>query len=81
MTDLISRADAIDAVRSAISEEWLLREAIVTDIKALPSADAVQGEWIDINGVGLCNQCHKAQLFMTPYCPNCGERMKGGDSE
>lgn len=45
MTDYISRADAIEAVRSAISEEWLLREAIVTDIEALPSADAEQG-WI-----------------------------------
>lgn len=40
MVDLISREDAIEVVRSAISEEWLLREAIVTDMEALPSADA-----------------------------------------
>ena len=47
MTDLISRADAIEAVCSAIRKEWLLREAIVADIEALPSADVSRIEYDD----------------------------------
>lgn len=65
MSDLISRADAIDAV----AEEWLseasaespyvndydidkYRELAEELLAGIPSADAVQGEWkrIEING-------------------------------
>lgn len=113
MTDLISRADAIDAV----AEEWLseasaespyvndydidkyreLAEELFADI---PSADAVQGEWIritkeynDCDGHRFvywyeCDQCGarppKDQWkneWHSNYCPSCGARMKGGDSE
>ena len=136
MTDLISRADAMEAVRwetsklgrgllgkgdildiiealpsaeqhnkDAISREGLLRsweelsprgrtefDQVIMTIPALPSADAVQGEWIDIDNyyrMATCSRCHKVTMFekwgeyTKPYdfCPNCGARMEGGDDE
>ena len=57
-----------------------------------PSAEAVQGEWIDIDNnyrLATCSHCHKVTMFekwgdcTQPYnfCPNCGARMKGADNE
>ena len=100
MSDSINRADAIEAM----DERWgdIKRtnkrvakghEAVYLDmratISALPSADAVQGEWIDIDNyyrMATCSRCHKVTMFekwgkyTKPYdfCPNCGARMKGG---
>lgn len=88
--DLISRDDAKKAVyllgkRPQINEIW-------DCLDALPSADAVQGEWIhdgqNFKG-GLdwshCSECgYKTStkgLRIYRYCPNCGARMKGGDTE
>ena len=135
-TDLISRADAIEAV----AQQWLfeasvgnpyvndddigeyrkLAEELFEDVPsadAVPqseqykkgfedakrayeielarSTDAVQGEWIEkYNGNGwndfldyTCSNCGKkyeradAVLYHANYCPNCGARMKGGDTE
>lgn len=49
-------------------------------IKALPSADAVQGEW-KAHRVSLdfiCSNCGEACWSDFDYCPHCGARMKGG---
>ena len=76
MTDLISRADAIEAVASADETNGNIKVfsglAIIDILKALPSADAEQGEWIDEDGNKVpldkdgrplgscwCNQCHE----------------------
>ena len=103
--DLISRADAIEAV----AQQWLfeasaespyvndddiddyrkLAEELLSDI---PSAEAVQGEWIDIDNyyrLATCSRCHKVTMFekwgeyTKPYdfCPNCGAKMKGAEHE
>ena len=59
----------------------------------LESAEAIQGEWIwrtDIPiGDGrtsagyICSNCGKVSWHgnVFNYCPSCGSRMKGGDSE
>lgn len=80
MSDLISRADAIEAV----AQQWLfeasvgnpyvndddigeyrkIAEALFEDV---PSADAVQGEW-------------KHTITGQPYCSNC-EYVFGEDEE
>lgn len=94
MTDLISRADAIEAVNETLSGNvyWDYVCDAVKALKALPSAEAVQGEWVDIDNyyrLATCSHCHKVTMFekwgeyTKPYnfCPNCGAKMKGGDSE
>ena len=109
MIDTISRADAIEAKPEYRNEDMLDKEkstynkgwndcndAWVAIIKALPSADAVQGEWIwrtDIPiGDGrtsagyICSNCGKDYWHGNAlnFCPNCGARMtpyKGGDDE
>ena len=59
----------------------------------LESADATQGEWIKHKGEWVdldfyptkyeCSQCHYYvdEGHDSIFCPNCGARMKGGDSE
>ena len=111
MSDLIRRADAIEAVRFAehrftVADEqhgmgtvkWDLYGVYTAEaveaLKALPSAEAVQGEWIldeDSDDV-RCSVCgHLALLRVvmgdvglqeySNFCPNCGSRMQGGDAE
>ena len=62
-------------------------------INVLPSAQPRTGEWIDMGDFERCSFCNgthlkeiqtfygKATWIKTPYCPNCGARMKGADDE
>ena len=95
MTDLISRADAIEMAVDVETPQGTYERAIyVDDLMELPSAEAVQGEWTDIDDyyrMATCSCCHKVTMFekwgeyTKPYdfCPNCGAMMmtKGGGSE
>ena len=70
--------------------QWLEMERELAELKEkFESADAVQGEWIDVDNyyrLATCSRCHKVTMFekwgeyTKPYnfCPNCGARMKGG---
>ena len=52
-----------------------------------------EGEWIDQYQGKYVNQLYKCSIcgdtafhddkrwFLTPYCPNCGAKMKGGDNQ
>ena len=96
--DLISRQDAVNTIKrykhrlqgKGQTYGFLLEEFE----HQIPSAEAVQGEWIDIDNyyrMATCSHCHKVTMFekwgeyTKPYdfCPNCGATMmtKGGDSE
>lgn len=56
-------------------------------------ADRPSGEWIDMGDFEQCSVCKgthlkeiqtyygKATWIKTPYCPNCGAKMKGADDE
>ena len=133
-TDLISRADAIEAVHKYFVEAFNNEPHeidedgydVLTDmksvnallhhnkyvskaLKALPSADAVhietyrelyekyvelkhasadavQGEWIDVKNEPYC-ECSVCGSYIDnldddyAFCPRCGARMIGGDTE
>lgn len=91
--DLISRVDAIEAVRLESAKRGSLgRGDILNVLSALPSADAVQGEWImhiyDLfpeESTQECSNCHEHETIKIRndnFCPNCGAKMnKGGDTE
>ena len=99
LTDLISRADAMGAVVNAhpmaevekgSSKQvfWVRVSDVAKALKALPSADAVQGEWVDWLGNGNEWECSICKCSIEShgsiaykYCPMCGARMKGGDTE
>lgn len=58
---------------------------------AVEVADRPQGEWVDMGDFEQCSVCKGTRLkefqsyygkttwVKTPYCPNCGARMKGAD--
>ena len=99
MKDTIYREDAIKAINKALDRETLLygfvRKIAVDAIRAMPSADRPQGEWIDAEiplesggsmPIQACNLCKTFYpLAYTGgghrFCPNCGARMKGADDE
>ena len=95
MDDLIKRADAIEAVcrdctietKNNCKEEGYCYE--VQNLMALPSAEAVNGEWVereDWNGDYYydCSVCGESFVLCdgTPsmnlyhFCPNCGADMR-----
>lgn len=81
--DLISRANAIEAVCKAVCEDDVSIFPECDQIKycdeiqallALPSAEA---EWIESRYVCTCSRCGYLVELKTPFCPNCGVKMKG----
>lgn len=85
--DVIYRADAIEAVcrdctlerKDKCKAEGYCYE--VKNLKALPSADAVQGEWLYRWNEVECSVCGEFAKDKSNYCPMCGARMKGGEDE
>ena len=102
MTDNISRADAIEAIQNAYCKPCKERgddhnevrcracafDDAIIQIDALPSAEAVQGEWKHtITAQPYCSNCEYVfgeDEEFSPfwnYCPMCGAKMKDGDDE
>ena len=86
MSDLIKRED----VMQVAFLYPFFSDALMEEIKAIPSADRPQGEWLkDDEGTFICSACgsgYKDQPTlmgkpMFKWCPLCGARMKGADDE
>ena len=57
---------------------------ICADIKAIPAADVapvVRGRWIKGPSNPYCSECFVECRDETPFCPNCGAKMDGGDGD
>ena len=90
--DLIKRSDAIKAL---YKYNFVSKDVIEREIKAIPSADRPQGEWIDAEiplesggsmPIQACNLCKTFYPLAYiggghRFCPNCGAEMKGADDE
>lgn len=84
-----------DVLRIAFQLPYVVNSAFFDAIKALPSADKPQGEWIRDDDYHRCSNCHcvapldgeeywlrdKIREELTEICPNCGAKMKGIDYE
>ena len=99
MSDTIYREDAIKVIKDnsfAPGVDYLEINGYgaIDDIRALPSVDIPQGEWIDAeirheDGVLPIQVCSECKTFYPleytggghRYCPNCGARMKGADDD
>lgn len=84
-TDYISRADAIEAV-NMLDIFPPTKDVVARNLMALPSADAVQGEWEKTklkDDMWICSACGSPlttdDISEIHFCPNCGTRMKGGN--
>ena len=82
-----------DVLKIAFQLPLVVNSAFADAVKALPSADRPQGEWIiteQDNGHKWthrkCSECGKGIIEPLGvsgmnFCPNCGARMKGADNE
>lgn len=93
-SDLIKRSDAVLILSSEMYAEGhgtnlddCVQEAKAW-MAAAPSADRPTGEWVyresnHVERIYLCSNCRNYEAWgeteKTPYCPNCGARMMGGD--
>lgn len=94
-SDLISRQGAIDAVIAegrSVDSRYLEAERIVYESDAvealsmLPSANRPTGVWELDDLIGWkCTNCGRHIVLNInehgKFCPNCGAKMKNGDSE
>lgn len=91
MSDLIKRSDAIKAL---YKYNFVSKDVIEREIKAIPTADRPRGEWIkyapeDIGCYNCeCSLCR--ERFFIPlrkgevpysFCPNCGADMREREGE
>lgn len=83
------QAEAIDMAIEALSAEAVSREDTVT-LNSPISIQAPTGEWQKVDEQPYfrkhfdnvcCSVCHHKGMRKYNYCPNCGAKMKGGDTE
>ena len=89
--DIIERE--INAIPSADVDISKYSDKLWKNAYERGKADRPQGEWIDMGDFEKCSVCKGTHLkefqsyygkviwIQTPYCPNCGCRMKGADDE
>lgn len=67
-----------------------LLEDVICEVDAQTAADVapvVHGVWVCVNKIDpisgyRCSKCRRRVGFdLTPYCPNCGAKMDGGDND
>lgn len=92
MAEYIEREAAKDAVSEVYYDTPdvnLSAEKFEAAINAIPAADVapvVHGVWVCVNKIDpisgyRCSKCRRRVGFdLTPYCPNCGAKMDGGDN-
>ena len=79
MSDLINRAEAIEWVQDVRPQDPMYhyyKHIAVEALESVPSAEAVQGEWIKMpNGNIECSECKHQKGWYDNFCGFCGARM------
>lgn len=83
MDEYIERAVVIDL----ITRRYENPEICMQEINSIPAADVatvMHAQWIeDESGIIICPKCKRGYNLIakfTNYCPACGAKMDGGDS-
>ena len=84
--ELISRADAIDAIEELPNayngwSDAYDKACIIGALEEVPSAEPKAGHWIDEETNYLCSKCHRGCWVNSDYCPWCGADMRGKTHE
>lgn len=62
-------------------------EQLLDEIPAADATPVVHGRWVCVHKIDpisgyRCSKCRRIVGFdLTPYCPNCGAKMDGGDND
>lgn len=95
MAEYIDRAVCLSILRAKANMAVLMGAAPYFEkaaqmLEKLPAADVapvVHGVWVCVNKIDpisgyRCSKCRRRVGFdITPYCPNCGAKMDGGDND
>lgn len=95
MAEYIDRAVCLSILRAKANMAVLMGAAPYFEkaaqmLEKLPAADVapvVHGVWVCVNKIDpisgyRCSKCRRRVGFdITPYCPNCGAKMDGGDTD
>ena len=83
MDEYVKRKAVIDL----ITRRYENPEICTQEINSIPAADVAQvvhAQWIeDESGIIICPKCKRGYNLIakfTNYCPACGAKMDGGDS-
>ena len=69
----------IDTCGSSVAQGFVDR---VNEIKLADVRPVRRGRWVRNNGRWCCDKCTcQAVAIRSPFCPNCGADMRGGDAE
>ena len=76
-----------EAAMNKFSDLLPIGRSIRQSILEVPAADVapvVHGEWLHKNGEMYCSVCGSEALmdevyYKSPYCPDCGAKMDGGN--
>lgn len=52
--------------------DWLLENGV---------AEVKHGKWVSHEGYEECGECRAKAIYPHNYCPNCGAKMDGGQTE
>lgn len=94
MSEYINRESIRKVLMDVCSDEncpMFIAATIDQVIDYEPAADVapvVHGEWITIDDISRCSECGYIpaydssidDLYYSPFCPNCGAKMDGGDT-
>jgi hypothetical protein len=89
--EYISREAALKALFAPGMCYAPMQLQIIKDLPAADVAPVVHGRWEqDADGDWYCTTCDEVvaicesgreRTYRKPYCPNCGAKMDGGDSD
>ena len=75
-----AREKAVDEFCNDMKNSYNLSMTMINNTKLL-EVHELEPRWVSIGYEYVCTMCGKGSDLKTPYCPNCGEKMKNGEAQ